>query len=80
MADESGVQGGRAPGGIATGDVVILKKNHPCGCNRFTVLRTGVDFKIRCEKCGHEVMVPRIKIEKRIRSVEKKGAAPGAHL
>ncbi len=54
---------------VKTGDTLIMKKNHPCGCNRFSVLRTGVDFKIRCEKCGHEVMVPRIKIEKSIKSV-----------
>lgn len=75
MTESGGVRGG-APGGIEPGDVLILKKNHPCGCDRFLVLRTGVDFKIRCEKCGHEVMVPRLKIAKRIRSVEKKGAAP----
>lgn len=54
---------------IKTGDIVVMKKNHPCGCNRFIVLRTGVDFRIKCEKCGHEVMVTRLKIEKHIKEV-----------
>lgn len=54
---------------VSVGDIVVLKKNHPCGCNRFVVLRTGVDFKLRCEKCGHEIMTPRIKIEKSVKNV-----------
>ena len=62
---------------IKTGDWVVMKKNHPCGGNRFEVLRTGVDFKLRCVKCGHEIMVPRLKIEKYIRSVESRPAAGG---
>ena len=48
---------------ISTGDRITLKKNHPCGCNTFKVLRVGMDFKIRCDGCGHEVMAPRAKIE-----------------
>lgn len=54
---------------VRVGDTLVLKKNHPCGSNRFEVLRIGVDFKLRCVKCGHEIMVPRIKIEKAIREV-----------
>lgn len=54
---------------ISVGDIVIMKKNHPCGCNRFIVLRVGVDFKLKCEKCGHEIMVPRVKAEKSIKSI-----------
>ena len=54
---------------IRVGDIVTLKKKHPCGCNRFLVLRTGMDFKIRCENCGHEVMVARSKAEKNIRQI-----------
>jgi hypothetical protein len=57
---------------IQLGDILIMKKNHPCGSNRFIVLRTGVDFKLKCEKCGHEIMIPRIKAEKNIKSVDKK--------
>lgn len=56
---------------IQVGDVVLMKKPHPCGCARFRVLRIGVDFKLRCEQCGHEIMAPRVKIEKSIKSVEK---------
>ncbi|HCC01033.1 MAG TPA: DUF951 domain-containing protein [Ruminococcaceae bacterium] len=55
---------------ICVGDIVILKKPHPCGNNRFQVLRMGVDFKLRCTQCGHEIMASRIKMEKSIREVE----------
>jgi hypothetical protein len=55
---------------VSKGDIVIMKKVHPCGGNRFEVLRTGVDFKLRCVKCGHEIMVPRLKIAKFIKSVD----------
>ena len=54
---------------VNVGDVLVMKKNHPCGCNRFLVLRTGMDFKIRCENWGHEVMVARSKAEKNIRQI-----------
>ena len=54
---------------IKAGDRVELKKPHPCGNKAFTVLRVGMDFKIRCESCGREVMVPRNKIEKNIKKV-----------
>lgn len=57
---------------INLGDKLILKKPHPCGGKRFEVLRIGMDFKIRCENCGREVMVPRVKIEKNIKSIEGK--------
>ncbi len=54
---------------VNVGDVLVMKKNHPCGCNRFLVLRSGMDFKLRCENCGHEVMVARSKAEKNIRQI-----------
>lgn len=56
---------------IAVGDSLLLKKPHPCGSNTFAVLRVGMDFKIKCEGCGREIMVPRSKIEKRIKQVKK---------
>lgn len=59
---------------VRVGDTVVLKKTHPCGGNRFLILRTGVDFKLRCTQCGHEIMVPRVKIEKSIRAVEHAGS------
>lgn len=61
---------------VRLGDILVMKKNHPCGCNRFAVLRIGMDFRIRCENCGHEVMVPRVKAEKSIKKIvreEKEG-------
>lgn len=54
---------------VQVGDTIIMKKSHPCGSDRFTVTRVGMDFKIKCEKCGHEVMSPRQKIEKNIRKI-----------
>ena len=55
---------------IKVGDTLIMKKNHPCGENRFSVLRVGMDFKLRCQKCGHEIMIPRSKAEKGVKRVE----------
>ena len=57
---------------IRVNDVLVMKKNHPCGCNRFFVLRPGMDFKLKCEKCGHEIMIPRSKAEKSIKQVVRK--------
>ena len=51
------------------GDIIRMKKPHPCGSRRFLVLRSGMDFKIRCTGCGHEVMVPRVKAEKNIKKI-----------
>ncbi|MGN0489005.1 MAG: DUF951 domain-containing protein [Ruminococcus sp.] len=54
---------------LKVGDRIEMKKPHPCGCKNFTLLRVGMDFKIRCESCGREVMVPRKKVEKNIKKV-----------
>ena len=59
------------PMDIHIGDVLELKKNHPCGSKEWTVLRVGMDFKLRCTGCGHEVMAPRSKIEKSIKKVRR---------
>ncbi len=58
---------------VLPGDHIIVKKNHPCGCNEFNVLRVGMDFKIKCSKCGHEIMLPRNKIEKNIKKIIRDG-------
>ena len=50
-------------------DTLIMKKTHPCGSSRMTVLHAASDVKLRCQGCGHDVIVPRIKIEKNIRQV-----------
>ena len=54
---------------VNVGDKLALKKPHPCGGKEFAVLRVGMDFKIKCLKCGREVMVPRNKIEKNIKKI-----------
>lgn len=54
---------------ISVGDVVEMRKNHPCGGNRFDVLRVGMDFRIRCQTCGRSLMLPRKKCEKQIKNV-----------
>ena len=54
---------------VRVGDTLLMKKPHPCGENRFTVLRVGMDFRIRCLSCGREVMVPRAKVEKSIKKI-----------
>lgn len=56
---------------IQLGDVLTMKKPHPCGEKQWLVLRTGADFRLRCLGCGHEVMVQRGKVEKNIRSVTR---------
>ena len=62
---------------IHVGDVLELKKEHPCGSRRWLVLRVGMDFKLRCEGCGHELMLPRSKAEKSIKRVLRTEEPPG---
>lgn len=56
---------------IHVGDTLLMKKKHPCGSNRWEVLRVGADFRIQCCTCGHLVMLPRTKLEKNIKSIER---------
>lgn len=51
------------------GDIVILKKGHPCGTNQWEVIRVGADFKLKCTGCGRIVMVPRKAFEKSVKKV-----------
>lgn len=57
---------------VRPADILIMKKPHPCGGNEMYVIRSGMDFKLRCVKCSREFMVPRNKIEKRIRRIVRK--------
>lgn len=57
---------------IKIGDILTMKKQHPCGCKDFQVLRVGMDFKIRCVKCQREIMLPRLKCEKNIKKITPK--------
>lgn len=54
---------------IKVGDILKMKKPHPCGNYEFLTLRVGMDFKIKCTKCGREVMLPRLKCEKNIKKI-----------
>ena len=57
---------------VAVGDVVKLKKQHPCGSFEWEVLRVGIDFRLKCMGCGHQIMLPRKQVEKSIRNIQKK--------
>ncbi len=54
---------------VLVGDVLLMKKPHPCGEKKFLVLRSGMDFRLRCTNCGREFMIPRVKAEKSIKSI-----------
>lgn len=54
---------------IRVGDVIEMKKKHPCGGRHFLVMRIGMDFRIRCLGCAHESLMPRAKCEKNIRKI-----------
>jgi len=58
---------------IHVNDILKMKKPHPCGSQEWFVLRVGMDFKMRCQGCGHEVMLPRNKVEKNIKKVFRDG-------
>ena len=46
------------------GQVIKLKKQHPCGANAWEIIRVGADFRLKCNGCSHQVMVPRKLVEK----------------
>ena len=54
---------------IALGDVVQMRKAHPCGSDKWTIVRTGADVKIRCQGCGRLVMLDRAEFEKRVKKL-----------
>ena len=54
------------------GDIVQLKKNHPCGSKEWEILRVGADFKLKCLGCGHEIMLKRTLVEKSTKNIRKK--------
>ena len=56
-------------------DILVMKKEHPCGSKQWLVLRTGMDFRLRCGGCGHEVLLPRSKAEKNIRQILREGVS-----
>lgn len=53
------------------GDKVMMKKDHACGSNLWIITRDGVDVKIKCDKCGHEIMMDRLEFMKKLKKVVK---------
>ena len=60
---------------VRVNDILHMKKMHPCGSSEFLVLRSGMDFKLRCRGCGHEIMISRVKAEKNIKKIERSESA-----
>ena len=58
---------------IRVGDLVRLKKPHPCGSSEWEVLRVGMDFRLKCRGCGHLILVPRRLVEKNLRGWMRDG-------
>ncbi|MCI5584392.1 MAG: DUF951 domain-containing protein [Lachnospiraceae bacterium] len=56
---------------IQVGDVITMKKQHPCGSREWEVLRIGADFRLKCQGCGHQIMIARPQAEKNIRQVKR---------
>ena len=54
------------------GDLVTLKKPHPCGSRQWEVLRVGADFRLKCCGCGHQIMIARKLVEKNTKEIQKK--------
>lgn len=57
---------------IQVGNIVKLKKQHPCGSREWEVLRIGADFRLKCMGCCHQIMVPRKLVEKNVREIREK--------
>lgn len=51
------------------GDIVIMKKGHPCGANEWEIVRLGADIKIKCRGCARCVMMPRIEFNKKLKKI-----------
>ena len=51
------------------GQIIKLKKKHPCGSFEWEIMRVGADFRLKCQGCGHQIMIPRTTVEKSVKSV-----------
>jgi hypothetical protein len=56
---------------IRVGDIVKLKKKHPCGSSEWEVLRIGQDFRLKCTGCGHQIMIERMLVEKNLKGLKR---------
>lgn len=59
------------PSKFNIGDIVELRKPHPCGSKEWEITRTGMDFRIKCIGCQHQVLIPRPKFEKSVKKIIK---------
>lgn len=57
------------------GDIVLMKKPHPCGTNEMEIIRMGMDIRIKCTGCQHSVLIPRAKFEKNLKKVLRSAAS-----
>ena len=57
---------------IQVGDILKLKKQHPCGSREWEVLRIGADFRLKCVGCGHQIMIARRQAEKSVMEIIRK--------
>ena len=62
---------------IQVGDILKLKKQHPCGSKEWEVLRIGADFRLKCTGCGHQIMIARRQTEKNVREILRGGKGEG---
>ncbi len=67
-----------APMVFLIGDVVRLRKPHPCGSFEWTVVRLGADIGLRCNQCQRKVLLPRRTLERRLKAVVARGSDPSA--
>ena len=65
----------RRPLDLSTGDVVVLKKPHPCGSNRWQIVRLGADIGLRCQGCERRFLISRAELARRIKSISSDSPA-----
>ena len=58
---------------IRLGDVVRMRKPHPCGSNEWDVVRLGADIGIRCRKCNRRVLLPRSQFVRQVKALVQRG-------
>jgi hypothetical protein len=62
---------------LQIGDILRLRKPHPCGSSDWKVMRTGMDFRIQCLGCQHQAWIPRVKLERQIKEILTKAETKG---
>lgn len=61
---------------LQVGDLIRLRKPHPCGSTDWKVMRTGMDFRIECLGCRHQAWIPRVKLERQLKEIFQKADSP----